>query len=741
MALVTHTALARTAALTATRLAARTRLKSLGPSGHKAGKLRKRARSSSVGIQAPLSNPVLVARFRLASIVCGALAAIAGFTALLGWITGSELLKGAFLAGITMKTNTALCLILCGGFIGSLALGAREGPLRARWMTVSALIVVGVGLGTLIQHLTGVNLGIDQLLFEEHAGAAATQSPNRMGPVGATSLTLLGMSRVLSDVRTHEDRAPFQYLAGGVMLFTSVPLLGFIFDAQALFAIGKYTGIAMPTAAALWLLALGRLLAQPDVGFMRRLVAEDSGAVMVRRLLPAALLVPILLMLLRIRGQQLGLYDQAIGRAFLVLSFIVVFTALIWRTGEVVFRQAKNAARAELELRQRLVQSLQQLSDVDQRKTDFLALLAHELRNPLAPVRNAMHVLRARDGTNAASERTYAVIERQVEHLARLIEDLMDVSRISRDKLELRKEPVALSEIIASAVEGTRYLMETHGHELALSLPSDQVWFDADAARLVQVLTNLLGNAARYTPEGGHIALAAEVQAGGIAISVSDDGIGIPPEQLPHVFDMFYQGEREHRSGHHGLGIGLGLVKKLIELHGGSVTAQSAGAGQGSTFSFHLPGPVRVEKAEVAPSRPALSMPSLNGLPVLVVEDNEDSAEVLTTLIELTGARVRTAHDGETALTLAAELEPRVILLDIGLPGMSGYDVAREVRRTAWGGRTAIVALTGWGSPDDRARSKEAGFDRHLVKPVNPRALIALLEELTGSSSAAARAG
>jgi signal transduction histidine kinase/CheY-like chemotaxis protein len=677
----------------------------------------------------PLANPVLVFRLRLASIACSAVGAFAGLTALVGWITGNELLKGAFVAGITMKTNMALCLILSGAFIGSLAIGAEEGRARARWMNLFAWLVVGIGVGTLIQHLFGVDLAIDRLLFEEDAGAAATESPNRMGPVGATCLTLLGLSRLSIGARTRSGRAPSQYLTIGVMLVASVPLLGFLFDVRVLFGIGKYTGIALPTAVALWLLALGLLFARLDAGLMRRLVEEDSGAVMTRRLLPAAVFVPILLMLLRIFGQEVGLFDQALGRALLVLAFMVVFTVLIWRTGEVVFRQATNAALAEGKLRERLVQSLEQLSSADQLKTDFLAVLAHELRNPLAPVRNAVHLLRARDGTDPESERTYDVIERQVEHLTRLIEDLMDVSRISRDQLELRKSRVVVSDVVSRAIEGTRYLIDGHRHRLSVSIPAEEVEVDADAARFVQVLINLLANAARYTPEGGHISVVAKHEAEALELSVSDNGVGIPVEQLPHVFDMFYQGGREHRSGHRGLGIGLGLVKKLVELHGGSVSVSSGGVGQGSTFTVRIPGPLHVVKAKAPAPSPVTTIPSLSGLSVLVVEDNEDSAETLTELLELTGARLHIAHDGEKALLLGAQLEPNIILLDIGLPGMSGYEVAERARRTPWGTRAFIVALTGWGNSDDRARSKAAGFDRHLVKPVDPRELMALIAE------------
>jgi len=303
------------------------------------------------------------------------------------------------------------------------------------------------------------------------------------------------------------------------------------------------------------------------------------------------------------------------------------------------------------------------------------------------------------------------------------------VSRISRDKLELRKSRVVVSEVMSRAIEGTRYLIDSHRHHLSLSIPSEDIELEADAARLVQVLINLLANAARYTPEGGHIGVVVKHDAEALELSVRDNGIGIPAEQLSRIFDMFYQGGREHRSGHHGLGIGLGLVKKLVELHGGSVSAMSGGAGQGSTFTVRLPGPLHVVKPTPPPPKPATTIPSFSGLSVLIVEDNEDSAETLTELLELTGARLHTAHDGEMALRLGAQLEPNIILLDIGLPGMSGYEVAEQARRTPWGAQAFIIALTGWGNPDDRARSKAAGFDRHLVKPVDPRELMALIAE------------
>lgn len=683
---------------------------------------------------------------RWTSAACGAFGAIVGLTALLGWSLGNELLKGSFVAGITMKTNTAVCLTLSGAQVLALA----QGPRGERWLPESlarllAVLVVAIGVGTLVQHFFAVDLGIDELLFREPVGAVATSSPNRMGPVAASCFVALGVARLLVHVRTRQERAPFQYLAILIILLSSVPLLGYLFDARALFSISRVTGIAMPSAVALWVLALGLLLSRPDVGWMRRLVEEDSGALLLRRLLPAAVVLPVLLMLMRIWGQELGLYEQVVGRALLVISFIVVFTAVIWRTGDVVLRQARLAARAERDLHSQLVQSLEALADVDRRKTEFLAVLAHELRNPLAPVRTAVHLLRTRERADASSGRTFVVIERQIEHLTRLIDDLMDVSRISQDKLELRRSQVRLAEVISGAVEASRYLIDQHQHELSVNLPQHDILLEADAARLVQVFTNLLSNAARYTPDGGKISISAELAAptardgsvqggsGGdqeLVVTVSDSGVGIAPEQQTRIFDMFYQAGTEGQQGRQGLGIGLALVRKLVELHGGTVNARSAGQGQGSTFQIRFP-PQLVLSAVPAASREvaAAAPPKLASVRVLIVEDNVDSGEMLTELLQLTGAEVHHVVDGDAALVTGERLRPEVVLLDIGLPGKSGYEVAREMRATAWGASAFIVALTGWGSAEDRERTREAGFNHHLVKPVQPETLLALIAE------------
>ncbi len=778
-----------------------------------------------------MSNASLANRLRWTSVACSAAAALIGLTALIGWFTSNDLLKGSYLAGITMKSNTAVCLALVGLSVVLLALDGRS-LVRRRVAQACALIVIAVAAATFAQHVFGWNLGIDQLLFREPVGAVATHSPNRMGPVASLCLSLLGIG-VLSGERRAGPVPVFQILALCVVLLATIPLLGYLFHAKQLFGIARYTGIALHTSVALLLLALALLLSRPRSGLIGSAIASDAGALLVRRLLPAALLLPPMLMLLRVQGERAGFYDLEFGRALVVLAFIVTFTVLVWRTGAVVSRQEKKGADAERVLRDRLVlflesmtdgfvacdsswlvtyvnaaaerlsgksreqaigsdflqmlpralnsdgqeqcrramrervpvtlethdedrdvyleldvfptadgglaayvrdvseqrRALRVLAEADRRKNEFLATLAHELRNPLAPVTNAMFLLRRRGEASTESSRAYEIVDRQIGHLTRLIDDLMDVGRISQDKLELRKSRVVLSEIVSAAVEGSRYEIDKKGQSLSIALPQSPIELDGDAVRLVQVLTNLLANAARYTPPGGSIELTASCdRSSELSISVADSGIGIAPEQMPHIFEMFFQAERENRRGRHGLGIGLALVRKLVELHGGSVSAHSAGTGMGSKFVVRLPLPA-VPASSAEPIEPAPRQTRLVGLRVLVIEDNQDSADMLRTMLEGLGAEVVVAYDGESGLDAGAAFEPQVVLLDIGLPGMSGYEVARELRCCDWGAHALLMALTGWGQADDRARSQAAGFDWHLVKPVKPEQLLELVQQ------------
>jgi PAS domain S-box-containing protein len=374
------------------------------------------------------------------------------------------------------------------------------------------------------------------------------------------------------------------------------------------------------------------------------------------------------------------------------------------------------------------------LADQDRRKDEFLALLAHELRNPLAPIRNGLQVLRLSDEPSVR-RRSQEMMDRQLGHMVRLVDDLLDVSRISRNKIELRRARVRLADVIGSAVETARPLIDAAGHELEIALPAEPIVVDADLTRLSQVFSNLLTNSAKYTERGGHIRVSAEVAGDTVAVAVQDDGIGIPAAALPAIFDMFSQVDRSIERSRGGLGIGLALVKGLVEMHGGTVTAASAGPGRGSTFTVRL---VTSPPAE----RPAVGAPGLDphkrpARRVLVVDDHEDSAFTMATMLEILGDEVRMAHDGVEAVEVAEQFRPAVILMDIGMPRLNGYDATRRIREQPWGKAITIIALTGWGQEGDRARSKEAGCAGHLVKPVGLPDLQKLLAELTDPRSLA----
>jgi PAS domain S-box-containing protein len=354
------------------------------------------------------------------------------------------------------------------------------------------------------------------------------------------------------------------------------------------------------------------------------------------------------------------------------------------------------------------------LREADHKKDDFIALLAHELRNPLAPIRNGLQVLRM-TGDDDASEHARQIMDRQLSHMVRLIDDLLDISRINRSKMELRKECLALADVVNSAVETARPLIEEASHALTVSLPAGPVFLDADLTRLSQVFGNLLTNSAKYTPKGGRIWITAERRGREVVVAVRDTGIGIPERSLGNIFDMFSQVDRSVERATGGLGIGLALVKGLVEMHGGTIAAASDGDGKGSTFTVTLPVVERVE--------PPVDKP-VNGRPpaakrILVVDDNRDGAESLAKMLELLGNEVFTANDGLEAVEAAERYAPEFILMDVGMPHLNGLDATRRIREKPWGKDITIIALTGWGQESDKDRSKAAGCDGHLVKPVD----------------------
>ncbi|HEY0590197.1 MAG TPA: PAS domain S-box protein, partial [Thermoanaerobaculia bacterium] len=365
----------------------------------------------------------------------------------------------------------------------------------------------------------------------------------------------------------------------------------------------------------------------------------------------------------------------------------------------------------------------QALKDADRRKDEFLATLAHELRNPLAPVRTGIELLQQNDVDAAASRQILGVLQRQTAQLVRLVDDLLDVSRFTRGKITLQPASVSIREMLATALEGTRLVVEQAGHRVDLRLPAEDLRIEGDPARLAQVFSNLISNAAKYTPEPGEIVIEARAAGGRLVIAVRDHGVGIPPEKLPKIFDMFEQLENPLDRGQGGLGIGLTLVKSLVELHGGTVEVESQ-VGRGTEFRVILPwkeappAPPAEEAAAPHPAKPRR---------VLIVDDNEDAATLLQKLLTRDGHSVRVAFDGEQGLELAAADPPEVVLLDLGMPRMNGYEVAKRVRASAWGKDLLLVAITGWAEEETRARTEKAGFNVHLVKPVSRAALRAVL--------------
>lgn len=392
-----------------------------------------------------------------------------------------------------------------------------------------------------------------------------------------------------------------------------------------------------------------------------------------------------------------------------------------------VFRDITERKQAEDQLRELAAN----LSEANRRKNEFLAVLAHELRNPLAPIRNALQIMRLAEGNGETVKFASEIMERQVDHMVRLVDDLLDLSRISQGRIELRQERVDLSQVLHHAIETIRPSVDQAGHKLTVTLPSQPVYLHADPTRLAQVFGNLLSNSCKYSDPGCQISLAVEEQSGEVLVSVKDTGVGIPPEMISKIFDMFMQVDHSLDRSQGGLGIGLTLVQRLVEMHGGSVSAFSEGKGRGSEFVVRLP-ILSEAKQPLQPATKEVAARTIRRF--LVVDDNRDSAESLAIWLKINGNETHTAFDGLEAVEAAATIRPDVILLDIGLPKLNGYEAARKIRQQPWGKAVVLVALTGWGQEEDRRRSSDAGFDGHLVKPVDFDRLMNVLANIDTSA-------
>ena len=432
------------------------------------------------------------------------------------------------------------------------------------------------------------------------------------------------------------------------------------------------------------------------------------------------------------RGERIDHYETVRrGKNGNLLNISLTVSPVTDAQGQII-----GASKVARDITQRK-RAERELQEADRRKSEFLAMLSHELRNPLAPMRNAVEILRQLDVKEPQMKWVTELMHRQLGHMSRLIDDLLDVSRISRGKLELHREIVDVAAAVSQSVEAVRPMFECMEHQLTMTQQPQPIYLNADPIRLAQVVGNLLNNACKFTDRGGHIRLSIQTEDGQAVIRVQDTGIGIAAEQLPRIFEMFTQADTSLERSRDGLGIGLMLVKNLVEMHGGTVEAHSTGLGQGSEFVVRLPvvsePPSKTQPQEPSGTKQATTTQKTQRR-ILVVDDNRDSAGTLRMMCELSGHQVHTAYDGLDAVEAAAKFQPDVILLDIGLPGLNGYEAARRIRCQPRDKDLMMVALTGWGQKEDRDRSKEAGFDAHLVKPVDFDALKKLLASECGVS-------
>ncbi len=796
-----------------------------------------------------------------------------GLVTLVGWTIEAPRLTDWRNDGISMFPNPSLAAILAGialvlpmpsgspmgpGSPSAPGSPTRAGSIARTLARILACAVLALGGLTLLEHLTGANLGIDTLLFDRPWGQSAAASPMRMGPPASGSFLLLGASLLL---RTFGGRARSASSALGVAVcsIALLSLIGHLYGARQMYTVPYVSSIAMQTASILLALALGAVASVPEREPMRTLLDHGSAGMLARRALPFILVLSIGLGWLRIVAQERGFVDTSFGTAARTFLEIVLIVGVLWGAVRRVRQHERALRRSEAEVRhqakqlaafldtaaialhragpdgtilwanqaelrmlgyaqdeyvgrsildfhvdrgviedllarlgrgEKIVERASRMrckdgsvkhvlidssvlwdegrfvhtqsftrdvtdrvradlerEEANRRKDEFMAILGHELRNPLGPIRNSAHYLALQELDDPSARQAVERIERQVAQMARLLDDLLDVSRLSRGSLGLRRSRIVLQDVVETAIDGCRHEIAERGQTLTTSLPSERIELHADGERLVQVLGNLIGNATKYTPSGGSIDVRVSQRTRDLEITVADTGNGIPAESLNRIFELFARGD--HTGGREeGLGIGLTLARQLVLLHGGTIEARSEGACRGSQFVIRLPIVARPDDDGRAP--PAPRAPTASRAPtarqtsdapcrILVADDNADAVESLKLLLQAAGHDVRTAKDGESAVRVARDFQPNVALLDLGMPKVDGYEAARQIRELGWGKRIFLVALTGWGQESDKRRGREAGFDAHFVKPVAPEDLSAILARAsTGSGSTSA---
>ncbi len=629
-------------------------------------------------------------------------ALIASVVSLSGWAYDIPRFTSWIDEDISIQPNT--CVLIA---VASIAILLLHYGYQRSTLALGGFVALGGGVN-LLQYALGADFGFNhQLLFGREWGHTATMTPGRFGPPASISFVLIGISLGLLVSQKLRRRVPILALA--VVLLMMFSLLGYIFGARNFYAIPWLSAIALPAAIMLMAVALSLIVSVPEQHPMLLLCERSSAGTMARTVLPILVMMIPLFIWLRGKGYELELFDLGTSRALGAAVLMLGVVSLMW---------IALLALRRRELRER---------ETDQRKDEFLATLAHELRNPLAPISNAVSLLKLAGDNPEAFGRATDTIERQTAHLVRLVDDLLDMSRISRGKIELRLCRIDVATVIQQAVETCSPLAQSASQDVTVAMPTQAVFVEADSVRLTQVVNNLLNNACKFAGQGGQISLITERGDREAVITVKDNGIGIPPNMLAFIFEMFSQVDQSLERSKSGLGIGLTLAKQLAELHGGKLEVHSEGLGKGSEFVIRLPLALDQTQPKITPQNTNVAG---TGIRILIVDDNLDGAKSLFDVLTLVGNEAFMAHDGEEAIDAAERLRPDAILLDIGLPKLNGFEVCKRIREKEWAKDTFIVALTGWGQEEDRHKSAQAGFDVHMVKPVDLTELLNMLSRL-----------
>lgn len=646
---------------------------------------------------------------------------------LLGWQFDLGLLKSVLPGQSATQPLTAVCLCLCAMALGFSGGSSPRSLVVARLCALLPLVVV---LATVWQNALDTDWGLDRWLFPDavvHEQTGQFLRPGRTAGAALLAIAMLAVCLLLAGSRTRLANRIYVGLATAGTVFCVAVLVAYAFSLKVLYAMGLYANVSLNSGIILGALFIGVLLRRSDLGWVRLLTSSAAGSESARRLLLwSIVLLFVLAAVVQICTANI-LYGEQIE------ATVVTFAALgLLLAGIVSHAERLNAldgARHTAATRLRLVE--EELASNTRAKDAFLAVLAHELRNPLASLRNGIEIVRRRSGADRTLGQTAVSMARQMSQLVRLVDDLLDLSRIDQGTLELQRERVEVKDVIDRAVEACRDSLTAREHTLVVAPFDTSLAVHGDRHRLVQVIGSVLSNSAHYSEPGGRIAITVSSEGRQIIVAIADHGAGIPTEALDHAFDVFAELRAKRARTDGGLGVGLALVRTLVELHGGNVHVHNPGAGAGSSVVIQLPALDDNRKLRVSPAPQSMQ----RRLRILVADDNTDAAGSLAILLRLEGHEVLTAVDGLQAIEHAQRFRPDVLFMDVGMPLLDGIEAARRIRAQDWGRRMHIVALTGWGLEGERARTAEAGMDGHLLKPADPRELAAILRRASDPRS------